>query len=126
MLAGGARVGDLSAGVVAWDDRWAFGAGEEFVAPAHERHDGGEEVASGRCQPVFSAIGLAGVENAFKQAGVDECSQSRGERRSRDAEIALGGLSVEWLGVFAVPPLMRRAFAMRERRRSSRGARTPL
>ena len=58
-----------------------------LVAPTHESHDGWKEVASGEGEPVLAPIGIAGVGDAFEQAGIDEGSQTGRECRSRDAEI---------------------------------------
>ena len=88
VLAGEARVGDLPTGLMAQHDRWTFRAGEMGVAPAHERDDGRKEVASGRCQPVFVAVGIGGVEDPLEQAGVDEGPQPGGERWPGDVEVA--------------------------------------
>ena len=63
------------------------------VPPAHQRDDGGEQVASGVGQPVLVAVGVAGVLDALEQAGIDQCPQTSGEGGPWNVEVA-GELSV--------------------------------
>src|ERR1700693_4129796 len=73
--AGEARVGDLPARVVSQDDRRALGSGHVLVAPSHQRHDCGEQIAPGVRQSVLVAVRIAGIRDSLEQAGVDERTQ---------------------------------------------------
>src|SRR4051794_39598926 len=83
------RLGVVAALLVEQQQRGAGLVGEGLVAPAHDRHDGGIEVAAHRRELVLEALGLLLVADPVEDPGAGERLEARGEDVAGDAEVAL-------------------------------------